>query len=390
MKKIYYLLALLMIGFSSCKNTEYKGKPVGKEANFENLIRSKQQLSLAEIYYQHGNFVNTKQFPPIVSATDVLENSDNWLIVDIRKPDAYEAGHINGAYNIPKDKVIDFLKTKQKAAAYPKVIFVCYTGQMASYVTGITRYAGFDNTYVMLFGMAGWNSQFSAPLKNGFGDRYQDMIVKGSDNPGTIMPENHEEGHLGEHKIDMSKLPKLPKKLPTVLIAERANALLKQDRKEFLLKADEYFPEIKKDLNKFYSIYYMNKPKYYAAHIKGSVQFTPRKDLSLDAKLTEIPTDKSVLIYCKTGHTGGNATAYLNMLGYKAHNLMFGVNSFMHSFWKQKEWMSDVDALINDFPVVEGKKRTNNKIVAITTKKVAKPKAPVAKRKKKEVSGGCG
>lgn len=390
MKKIYYLLALLMIGLSSCKTKEYKGKPIGKEANFENLLRSKQQKTLAEIYYEHGNFINTKQFPPIVRNTDVLAHLNDWLIIDIRKPDAYEAGHINGAYNVPKDKVIDFLKNKQKAAAYPKVVFVCYTGQMASYVTGITRYAGFDNTYVMLFGMAGWNSQFSAPLKNGFGDRFQDMIVKESDKSGAIIPEKNEGEEIGNHKIDLSKLPKLPKKLPSILITERANNLLKANRKDFLLKADEVFPEIKQDINKYYDIFYMNKPRYYAAHIKGSVQFTSRKDLSLDAKLTDIPADKPVLIYCKTGHTSGNATAYLNMLGYKAHSLMFGVNSFMHSFWKQKEWMSSVDALINDFPVVEGKKRTNNKIVALTPKKKGTPKAPIAKHKKKEVSGGCG
>ncbi len=376
---------------SACKHnsTIYNGDFVGKkDVNFENLIRSGQPKTLAEIYYEHGNFINTKQFPPVVSAQDVLEHGHDWLLIDIRSPEAYETGHINGAYNIPKDKVLDFLTKTKKAAAYPKVVFVCYSGQLASYVTGITRYAGFDNTYVMLYGMAGWNSRFSDILKKGFGDRYMDMIVKGTDKAETI-PEHNEE--IAIHKgIDLSKLPKLPNKLPSILISERAHQLLKQARPEFLLKDDEYFPELKKDINAYYSMFYIPKPKYYAAHVKGSVQFTPRKDLSLDARLTEIPTDKPVVIYCKTGHTGSNVAAYLDMLGYKAKNLMFGAGGFMYSLWKQKGWMGDINNVINDFPVVEGKKRTNNKIIAAAPKKTAVPGKPVVKHKKKEVTGGCG
>ena len=390
MKKII-LLILVISTLSACKHnsTIYTGDIVGKkDVNFENLLRTAHPKSLAEIYFEHGNFINTKQFPPIISAQDVLEHGNNWLLIDIRTPEAYEAGHINGAYNVPKDKVLDFLTKTKKAAAYPKVVFICYSGQMASYVTGITRYAGFDNTYVMLYGMAGWNSRFSDILKKGFGDRYSDMIVKGTDKTETI-PEHNEETAV--HKgIDLSKLPKLPKKMPSLLISERAHQLLKQPRLEFLLKDDEYFPVLKKDINAFYSIFYIQKPKYYAAHVKGSVQYTPRKDLSLDTRLTEIPTDKPVVIYCKTGHTGSNVAAYLDMMGYKAKNLMFGAGGFMYSLWKQKGWMGDINNVVNDFPVVEGKKRTNNKVVAAAPKKTAAPSKPVVKHKKKEVTGGCG
>ena len=390
MKKIIFLILTISI-LSACKNKTYlfHSKPVGKkDVNFENLIRSEQPGTLAEIYYKHGNYINTKQFPPIVWAQDVLEHGKDWLLIDIRKPDAYEAGHINGAYNVPKDKVLDFLTKTQKASAYPKVVFICYSGQMASYVTGITRYAGFDNTYVMLYGMAGWNSQFSDILKKGFGDRYPEMIVKDTDK-SDVIPGSYEEVTI--HKgIDLNKLPKLPNKLPSILISERAHQLLKQARPEFLIKDDEYFPALKKDPKAYYSIFYIQKSKYYVAHVKGSVQYTPRKDLSLDTRLTEIPVNKPVVVYCKTGHTSGNVAAYLDMLGYKASSLMFGAGGFMYSLWKQKEWMGDINNVINDFPVVEGKKRTNNKIVAAVLKKSAAPAKPVVKRKKKEVTGGCG
>lgn len=390
MKKVINIAFLsLLIGLSSCSYKGLSGKPKGqKDANFENIIRSGKPDLLAQIYYEHGNFINSKQFSPIVRAEDVLKNLNNWMIVDIRSPQAYEAGHINGAYNVPKDKVIDFLKNKHKASAYEKVVFVCYSGQMASYVTSITRFSGFDNTYVMLFGMAGWNSEFSDVMKKGYGTRYTDMLVKASDKSETI-PENQEEV-VGHKTLDLSKLPKLPSKLPTLLMNERAQVLLSQGRKSFLLKADEFFPDYKANPNKYYPIFYLNKAKYYLAHIKGAELFQSRKDLSLDAKLTQIPTDKTVVVYCKTGHTGGNATAYLDMLGYKAKNLMFGANGFMFDLWKKQEWSTDISNLTNDFPVVKGAKRTSGKIVASAPKKVSGAKKPIVKRKKKEVSGGCG
>ena len=391
MKKIILLISII-VTLSACKNhsTIYTGDYVGqKDVDIINVLNSGHPKTLAEIYYEHGNFINTQQFPPIVRANDVLENGKDWLLIDIRKPDAYEAGHINGAYNVPKDQILEFITQTQKAAAYPKVVFICYSGQMASYVTGITRYAGFDNTYVMLYGMAGWNSRFSGILKKGFGDRYRDMLVHGVENKDPNHGEK-EETHGLEDKTDLNKLPELNRKSSSTLISERAQELLRQPRQEFLLKDDEYFPTLKKDPGAYYSIFYIPQAKFYAAHVKNSVQFTPRKDLSLNTRLTEIPADKPVVVYCKTGHTSGNATAYLDMLGYKAHSLMFGAGGFMQSLWKEKEWMGDIDNVINDFPVVEGKKRTNNKIVAAAPKKASSPAKPVVKRKKKEVTGGCG
>ncbi|GEM_PF-266181 len=384
----YTLILIILTGLNACKQTGLKHKSVGKEANFENLIRQRESKTLAEIYYENGNFINSKKFPPIVKPADVLSHLNDWLLIDIRSPEAYAAGHINGAYNVSKDKVIDFLKNKKKAAAYEKVIFICYSGQMASYVTGITRYAGFDNTYVMLYGMAGWNSKFSDIMKKGYGNRYPEMLARAGNEKKKISTEKHEVIH--NQSIDLKKLPKLASKLPATLIGERAQKLLAQKRPDFLLKADEFFPDYKNNPDKYYPIFYLNKAKYYVAHIKNAELYTSRKDLSPDQKLTQLPTDKTVVVYCKTGHTGGNATAYLNMLGYSAKNLMFGASSFMFDLWKKQEWTTDVSNVINDFPVIEGKKRTNNKIVALSPKKSAAPKTPIKKRKKKEVSGGCG
>jgi len=379
------VLGILSIALISCSTPEFRKKPVGKIVNVDSLVQSQQKESLAELYTNHGNLINTKGFPAYVLANQLYENRNNWLIIDIRNADTYESGHINGAYNIPKSELIDFLTEKQKAAAYDKVVIVCYSGQLASYVTGVLRYAGISNTYTLLHGMASWNSEYNNILKKNFGLNYRNMVVKSNESHS----KNESAAH---HKAKNSKpilenLPKLKEgaTIPTVL--GRARELLNRPISKFLIKADTYFKTTQKDSDKYYTIYYMNQKKYDAAHIKGAHLYTSRKDLSLDNRLTNLPTDKPIVIYCKTGHTGSQATAYLNMLGYEAYNLMFGENSFSFDVFA-----NDVNDLSSDFPVIYGEKRTNNKapVASGTSKKSKKTTKPIVKRKKKAVSGGCG
>ncbi len=382
-KSLVYILSIGLL-LAGCKQQMKSGKSIGKKVNIQEFVRSKPVKPLVQIYYEHGNFINTKEFPPIVSAAKVLEHYKEWLIIDLRRPDAYEAGHIPGAYNVPKNKVLDFLMKKHKAAAYPKVVFVCYTGQTASYVTGITRYAGFDNTYAMLFGMAAWNDKFSAPLRKGVGNRYPEMVETGEQK--SPLPIKKQPGNV----IDWRSFPSTGKNLPTVSIARRAQKLLEAPRKDFLLKADEFFPDYKAHPLTYQPVCYLPKSKFVAGHIKGSWQFTPRRDFSPDAKLSAVPQDKTVLVYCKSGHTGSNTAAYLNMIGYHAKNLILGSMSYIYDIWKKNEWAPDVDALINNYPLVEGKKPFSGKALQTQAKTVKKAAVPIVKHKKKEVTGGCG
>ncbi len=380
---IGFLTALLLGGCSRVLN---KPEPKGRTVDLENFVRSKPVKSLAQVYYEHGDWPNRQDFPYIVKANKVWKHYRNWLIIDLRRPDDYKAGHIPGAYNVPKDKVLDFLTKEHNAAAYPKVIFVCYTGQTASYVTGITRLAGFDNTFALLYGMAGWNDEFSAPLRKGVGDRYKDMVETGT---GKTVPVAEHHGLPGQ--IDWAAFPVLPKQLPTLLIDQRARKMLAQKRTDFLLKADEFFPAYKQNPQDYYVISYLPQDKYVAGHIRGAVRFQPRHDLGIEGRLASVPSGKKVLVYCKTGHTGSQGAAWLDMLGYKGHNLILGSLSFMYSTWVKNEWMPDIQYVINNYPVVRGDKPFSGKTVALqtNTKPAVAPK-PVVKRKKKEVTGGCG
>lgn len=378
------IVVLLLISvLFSCSNVSFRKQPVGKVVNVDSIITNRQGETLAELYAKHGNLINTKTFPAYVLANQLYPNITNWLLVDIRNTDAYEAGHINGAYNVPKEQLLDFLTEKQKAAAYEKVIIIGYSGQLASYVTGVLRYAGINNVFTLLHGMAAWNSDFSNVLKKNFGLNYRHMIVKSEPKNDTDIKESHT---VKQVKPVVGNLPKLKQGATIPRVLGRARELLNKPISKYLIKADKFFPSLKNNPDKYYTIYYMNQKKFDASHIKGAHLYTSRKDLSFDQKLTNLPTDKPIVIYCKSGTTGAQATAYLNMLGYEAQNLMFGENGFSFNVFEK-----NIGDISSDFPVISGKKRTNNKVVATSTSnKTKKVSKPLVKRKKKEVSGGCG
>jgi rhodanese-related sulfurtransferase len=69
----------------------------------------------------------------------------------------------------------------------------------------------------------------------------------------------------------------------------------------------------------------VRSPDHYAiGHIPGAVNI-PWKQIANPDNLAKLPTDQPIVVYCYTGHTGQIATTVLNMLGYDATNLKFGI-----------------------------------------------------------------
>jgi rhodanese-related sulfurtransferase len=63
---------------------------------------------------------------------------------------------------------------------------------------------------------------------------------------------------------------------------------------------------------------------YAKGHIPGAINI-PWKTIAESDNLAKLPTDKQIVVYCYTGHTGQIATTVLNLLGYDAINLKFGM-----------------------------------------------------------------
>ncbi|MBE3550399.1 MAG: Rhodanese-related sulfurtransferase [Brockia lithotrophica] len=71
----------------------------------------------------------------------VKDELDDYFIVDLRKPEDYDAGHIPGARNIPAADILAKLDTLPKDKP---VLVYCYKGQTGALVTADLRSLGYD------------------------------------------------------------------------------------------------------------------------------------------------------------------------------------------------------------------------------------------------------
>ena len=72
----------------------------------------------------------------------------------------------------------------------------------------------------------------------------------------------------------------------------------------------------------------VRSPEYYEnGHIPGAINI-PWREVAKQENLARLPEDRQIVVYCYTGHTASQITALLNILGYDATNLKFGMTSW--------------------------------------------------------------
>lgn len=80
------------------------------------------------------------------------------LVVDVRKPEEYAAGHIVNARNVTLDK----LQQGDDAIGKKKdkiLLTVCDTGTTAGRAAGLLRQAGYENAFSIRGGLVGWRAE---------------------------------------------------------------------------------------------------------------------------------------------------------------------------------------------------------------------------------------
>ena len=69
----------------------------------------------------------------------------------------------------------------------------------------------------------------------------------------------------------------------------------------------------------------VRSPEHYElGHVPGAINI-PWKTIAKPESLEQLPTDQPIVDYCYTGHTGQVAMTALNLLGYDATNMKFGM-----------------------------------------------------------------
>lgn len=93
----------------------------------------------------------------LLQATQLL-NQGKSVVLDIRSPEDFAAGHIRDARHIPlkelKSRISELDKFKSKS-----VIVVCSSGSQSARAASVLKGAGFNEVYSLDGGLAAWRAQ---------------------------------------------------------------------------------------------------------------------------------------------------------------------------------------------------------------------------------------
>ena len=238
---------------------------------------------------------------------------DKYVILDLRRADAYAQGHIKGAINVPYGPDVAKNLDAIRAIAKDKTLIVaCYTGQTAGQTDSLLNVTGIK-TLALNSGMGGSSVGFDT--RGWLGQKYPTVTE------ATTMP----------------TLPAVPTKNKAIDVAVQKyfNEVPQDSNKIDLPVMKE---ALVKEADKYYIVDVRRAEDFAKGHIKGAVNipYGPEIAKNLDS-IKDKSKDKTVVVYCYTGQTGGQVDSLLNILGIPTKSLNFGFG--MDGF--NKGWSAD-------------------------------------------------
>ena len=249
---------------------------------------------------------------PTISAEDlfnVVQAKDTaYQIVDIRSAEHFALGHIDGATNIPFATIADDASLAMLDDT-KKIAVVCYTGHTAAMANMVWNMLGYD-ALTLKFGMSGWVADeaiVGLPIPDGKAAGYPTVTTAAQAAGPFDAPElegeyaDAAEAVKGQAKAYFAK--ELP---PTIVVADVNNLVQSKD-------AGTQIVDVRKSED------------FAKGHIDGAtnILWTDIAD-----QMTNLDPNKKVVIYCYTGHTGGEAAMFLNLMGYETYNMKFGMSGW--------------------------------------------------------------
>ncbi len=324
MNLLYLLIVSSMIFFNvGCSEDETTTPPVVTVNESEELVK----------YFEaNGDFINTST-PTLITATDVnaaILASENIAILDIRSATDYATGHIQGSVNVAPADLLTYYAANNLASK-TKVVIACYTGQTAGFATAILRLKGYSNVWDLKWGMCSWK----------YPSRWQTAALNGQTNPITIQTTANAKNVAGN--------------LPTLSTGKTTGVEIRDTRLATVLAEGFGTASIDRttlytNLSNYYILNYWPVADYNVGHIEGAIQYTPKVDLKLAQFLKTLPTNKTIVVYCYSGHTSSFIAPFLRSLGYDAKSLLYGTNNLFYNTMPGTKW---VDTENKDYPVVQ-------------------------------------
>jgi rhodanese-related sulfurtransferase len=216
-------------------------------------------------------------------------------IVSLRSAEDYAKGHIPGAVNMQFSELSTLPEDEE-------ILVYCYTGQSSSFAAAVLGVLGYD-VQNLLHGMSSW-----------------------SDDPEVYVSRFDPASSQGSYKVETT--PNTPgsydypdldnttsNNADDIIAAAGATVSPK-----YITAADLHMKIAEGDDMTIVSI--RSADDYAAGHVPGAINISLG---SLADNLDAIDPDETVYVYCYTGQSAAQAVALLQMLGYDAYSLKFGM-----------------------------------------------------------------
>lgn len=244
---------------------------------------------------------------------DALNDGDDTTtpyVISARSAEHYAIGHVPGAVNIPWRTVantgaLDDLPTDQPINVY------CYTGHTGAVATAVINAMGYEAVN-MKYGMCAWTRDEEIRAAAPFNDETSSDFATVTEVPD-------------EMTYDLPTLDVTDSTDDGEIVRAAAEAYLSGDAGP-IITAEDLFDLLNDgdETNDPFIISVRAPDAYALGHIEGAINI-PWKTIAQEANLMRIPSDRDIVVYCYTGHSGGLATTVLNVLGYNAKNMKFGM-----------------------------------------------------------------
>ena len=228
-----------------------------------------------------------------------IAEDDAPYIVSLRSAADYAKGHIPGAVNIKFSELSTLPKDEN-------ILVYCYTGQSASFAAPVLGVLDYD-VQNLLHGMSSWSADKDIYVK-----RFDPAAHQGSfqtektPNEVTKTYDSPELENTTSTNSDEIVKAAAATVSPKYITATDLNMKIAEDEDMTIISL-------------------RSAEHYSAGHIPGAINIGIS---NLAENLDKIDPDSPVYTYCYTGHTAAQAASLLQMLGYDAYSLKFGMCSW--------------------------------------------------------------
>lgn len=300
MKNVLIIMAVVLaMLFVGCGGEEAAAPAENGEAAQAASETVEQSFSVNDFVSEYiAELANSNNIVSMDDFVAMAQAGEEMFVVDIRRAEDYDAGHIEGAVNVPWGtsamwEAIPHIPTDQPVYSY------CYSGQTCGQAIVMMRMAGIDAISVN----SGWNLGISRV------EGYESVVSTDA----TALDTSYTNSASDEV---LAVIQQYYEELGEVAGTPFGNNMVSEENAKAILDAGD-------ESVQFVS---MRRPDDFAeGHIEGAVNYPFGPGMS-DA-MGMLPTDKKLISYCYSGQTANQGVALLRLLGYDAVSLVYGMGT---------------------------------------------------------------